>query len=187
MTIGFFLGAGIISFALGIYIASAQKISIMVHIASVIFPIIAISAIMVYIYRRRISDIKNSHENELNKYKLYGNLLSTWMMIISKGKTLVEYFNDHHYKNIGIYGLDKLGICLYFELQKSDIEVKYAIDPKAKHFSYLNINVITPTDNFEPTDAIIVTNVEKFDKISAEIQNKGNYNVISLEDIIASI
>jgi hypothetical protein len=184
--IGAALGVLITALAIWLWIALTQMVSV-VYVTSTIIVLIAICVIIILLNRRRRETLKKSFETDLNKYKLYCNLFTSWIVYKNKGKTVAEYFKDRNYKSIAIYGLGRLGICLYGELQTCDIDVKYAIDSNAEHFSYLDIPVIPLTGNFEIVDAIVVANIEQFDKISAGLHKKGSFNVISLEDIIGSI
>lgn len=180
---GFVLYAGIMSLLIWLWNASA-KMTVVVYSTSLI--VLVISVIIVLLYRRKIANYNKSIENDLSKYELCCALFSSWMINKSKGKMLEVYFIDNNYKSIAIYGLDKLGLCLYFELKESNIEVKYLIDHRVEHFSYLGINIIPPTGNLTPVDAIVVANVEQLDIISLELRKRGKHNILSLADVIGS-
>lgn len=179
------LFTGVLSLSIWFWMLSANIIGLL-SFAAIISFLIAFSFLLILLYRRSCTSIKQNIQNELRKNKLCCSLLSSWMINKMKGKMIQDYFKDHDLKTIAIYGLDKLGMCLLAELQESEIKVSYAIDPNSEHYSYLDITVNKPDMDLESVDAIIVTNVEQFDKISLELQNKGISNVISLEDIIGS-
>ena len=128
---------------------------------------------------------KNSYE--LEKFQSYYKLLSSWMILRNKGRMLSEYFEDHNFKDVAIYGLGRLGICLYEELKNSAINVKYAIDINAAHFSYLDLKVVSLESQLEPVDVIIVTPFVEYKKIVDELREKTSYKIVNLEDVISSI
>jgi hypothetical protein len=83
--------------------------------------------------------------------------------------------------------LGRFGLCLYEEFKSSNINVKYAIDINATHFSYLNLKVVSLEDQLEIVDAIVVTPFFEYKKIAKEIQKKTSYQIVNLEDVIFSI
>jgi hypothetical protein len=124
---------------------------------------------------------------ELEKFQSYYKVLSSWVLLRNKGKMLSEYFENHNFKNVAIYGLGRLGICLYEELKNSAIIVKYAIDINAAHFSYLDLKVVSLESQLEPVDVIVVTPFVEYNKIVDELREKTSYKIVNLEDVISSI
>ncbi len=124
---------------------------------------------------------------ELEKYKSYYRLFSSWMVLRNKGRMLAEYLEDRKFNNIAIYGLGRLGLCLYEELKSSKINVKYAIDINFAHFSYLNLRVVSPENQLEVVDAIVVTPLLEYEKIVEELRKKTSWHIVSLEDVISSM
>lgn len=109
-----------------------------------------------------------------------------WLRIRQEGKTLVEYFERNGYKTVAIYGMKELGERLYDELEGSGIEVLYAIDKNADTI-YADVDVVTPEDELKPVDVIVVTALYYFDEISELLDEKADYPVVSLEDILYEI
>lgn len=110
-------------------------------------------------------------------------LLNQWLIIRQEGKSLVEYFEQNHYRTVAIYGMKELGERLYDELKDSGITVKYIIDRNAEAI-YADVDVITPDNDLEPVDVIVVTAVTYFDEIDEMLARKVDYPVVSLEDIL---
>jgi len=137
--------------------------------------------------KRAMTRVKRENFLQLEKYRSYYYLLSSWMVLRNKGRMLSEYFKDHNFKNVAIYGLGRLGICLYEELKRSEINIIYAIDHNAAHFSYLDLKVVTPESQLEPVDVIIVTPVSEYEKITTELRERTSSKIINLEDVISSI
>ena len=109
-----------------------------------------------------------------------------WLGIRQEGKTLVEYFHQQNFKTIAIYGMKELGEHLYEELKDSDITVKYIIDKNADCI-YSDVDVITPDDDLEQVDVIVVTAIYYFDEIEEMLSQKVDYPIISLEDILYEV
>ena len=79
-----------------------------------------------------------------------------WLRIRQEGKTLVDFFEKNDYKTVAIYGMKELGERLYDELENSGITVKYIIDKNADTI-YADVDVLTPDDELEPVDVVVVT------------------------------
>ena len=102
-------------------------------------------------------------------------------------KNAVEYFQHLEYKDAAIYGLGRLGLCLYEELKSTGMDVKYAIDINAAHFSYLDLKVVSPEGQLEMVDVIVVTPFFEYKKIAEELREITSCRIVSLEDIISSM
>lgn len=118
-----------------------------------------------------------------DKYMLYFSLLDRWMKLKERGKTLEGYFIKHGYHKIGIYGIAHLGNHLIAELSNSEIEVAYGIDRRAD-LIYAGIPVWGLDDEWDCVDAIIVTPIYDYASIKKEIEKRGGYKVISLEEVV---
>ncbi len=123
---------------------------------------------------------------KVDKFKGYYNMLNQWLILKQEGKSLTEYFKANNYKVIAIYGMGEMGNRLYDELRESDIEVKYAVDKNAAG-TYSELDVIEKEDDFEKVDVIVVTATFAFDEIEAEIADKVDFPIVSLEDVVYEI
>lgn len=106
-----------------------------------------------------------------------------WLQIRQEGRTLAEYFEKNNYKTIAVYGMKELGDRLVDELKDSEIKVCYAIDKNAYQI-YSDIDIVTPDDDLEPVDVIVVTAIYYYDEIVDVLNNKANCPIVSLEDIL---
>lgn len=129
--------------------------------------------------------IKNLADGHVKVHELY-MAFDQWLRIRQEGKTLVEYFEKQGYKTVAIYGLKELGERLYDELQGSGITVKYVIDKNADSI-YADVDVVTPDDELEPVDVIVVTAIYYFDEIEEMLSAKVDYPIVSLEDILYEV
>lgn len=130
----------------------------------------------------KIADVKEN----LRKVQTLYMAFDKWLQIKQNGKSLVEYFVEHNYKTIAIYGMRELGERLYDELRQSDIEVSYIIDKNASEL-YAEIDILTPDEELKPVDVIVVTAIYYFDEINEMLNEKIDYPVISLEDILNEV
>jgi len=122
-------------------------------------------------------------EGKVDKFKDYYNLLNQWLMNKNEGKKIEKYFLDNGYKTIAIYGMGELGNRLYEELKDSEIDVKYAIDKNAES-TYSELTVIDLDEDMEPVDVILVTAFFAFEEIQETLEEKVDYPIVSIEDVI---
>lgn len=120
---------------------------------------------------------------KVDKFKSYYHMLNQWILIKKEGKSLEKYFLDRGYKTIAIYGMGEMGNRLYEELKDSVVEVKYAVDKNASR-AYSELDIVDLEDDLEEVDAIVVTAVFEFDEIENNLSEKGNFSIVSLEDVI---
>lgn len=131
---------------------------------------------------KKIKELLDGHAKVHELYMAFDQ----WLRIRQEGKTLVEYFERNDYKTVAIYGMKELGERLYDELQDSGVTVRYAIDKNADAI-YADVDVITPDDELEPVDVIVVTALYYFDEIEEMLSEKVDYPVVSLEDILYEV
>lgn len=129
--------------------------------------------------------IKKMSDGAAKVHALY-MAFDQWLHLRQEGKTLVEYFEKQGYKTVAIYGMKELGERLYDELQDTDITVKYIIDKNA-YSIYADVDVITPDEELEPVDVIVVTAIYYFDEIEEMLSEKVEYPIVSLEDILYEV
>ena len=114
--------------------------------------------------------------------------MKRWLENRNAGKSLAEYFKEHRYRRVGIYGAGDLGRLLLAELQNSDVEVVFFVDRNAEGLVNINsIPVITldAISNNKHIDALIVTTMDVFDQICAELIGIApEIAVISIRDAV---
>lgn len=128
-----------------------------------------------------VKEVKNK-----NKFKSYYELLEQWVLIKQRGKNLQEYFNQHGYKKIAIYGMGNLGKRLMEELYLSDVSISYIVD-RVFVVDNKEIKVVHPQDVFENVDVIVVTAVNEYGIIRDELQKKVNFDIISLDEVVREV
>lgn len=110
-------------------------------------------------------------------------MMNQWVKVKQEGKNLASYLGKNNYKRIAVYGMSFAGETFIEELKDTEIEVVYGIDKNAdKIFSV--IDIVSPEEPLENTDAIIVTAISFYDEIKDMLSEKVDCPIISLEDIL---
>ena len=78
------------------------------------------------------------------------------------------------------------GETLIEELKSTEIKIKYGIDRNVETI-YSDIDLVSPDDQFEKVDAVVVTAITFFEQIEEMLSEKVDCPVISLEDIISEM
>lgn len=110
-------------------------------------------------------------------------MMDQWVKVKQEGKKLSTYFNERGYREIAIYGMSYAGKTLVDELEGSNIKIKYGIDKKADNI-FADFKVITPDEELENVDVVVVTAIQFFDEIEEKLNKKLKCPVISLENIL---
>jgi hypothetical protein len=186
LCVGAVLGAAFALLCIWLWLLVNGNVSIIAIVATIIVAVAVFVCCQVQ-NRASLKRAKRTNSYKIKKYQSYYYLFGSWMVLRNKGRTLAEYFENHNFKNVAICGLGRLGLCLYEELQGSNIDVKYAIEKKAESFSYLNLKVISPEDYLETVDVIVVTRFIEYNKIVEELRKKTSCQVVSLEDVVFSM
>ena len=118
------------------------------------------------------------------KFVDYFNLFDHWFEMKEKGEKLDEKLKDKGYDKIAIYGMGKVGNHFIKELEKSDIEICYAIDRNGSGTEKNGIPVYSVDTKLKQVDAIIVTAVFDFENIERELKKVFQCPIISLSQII---
>jgi hypothetical protein len=120
---------------------------------------------------------------KVNKFKDYYYLLNEWLKLKQEGKSLEQFFLDHDYRTIAIYGMGELGNRIKDELKNSEIIIGYGID-KNLSSTTSDLKIVTMDSQLEPVDVIVVTAIFDFSNIKDELENVVDYKVISLEEVV---
>lgn len=135
-----------------------------------------------WIFKRNFEFTKKQCERGDKFWRMFG-VLNYWMKLKEDNKDITLYFKEKNYEHIAIYGLGNLGTHLVRELQKSEVEIDYAIDKNINVIAE-NITIYRPDASLPETDVIVVTAIMEFDSIADELAKKVECPILSLEDII---
>lgn len=135
---------------------------------------------------KMMGDQVNEWKDMSDKHLALFLLMNQWVKVKQEGKNLAEYFEREGYHEIAIYGMSYAGETLVEELQDSNIKIKYGIDKKADTI-YADFDVVSPDEELEEVDAIVVTSITFFDEIEEILGKKVTCSIISLEDILYEV
>ena len=122
-----------------------------------------------------------------NRFRLYYLLENQWLKLHNNGHKLEDYFINNNIYRIAIYGMDDIGNRVQEELYQSEkVKIAYMIDEDA-YRKYGTGKIVDFEDDWEETDAILVTDEFYYSEIKMKIQEKGHWKIISLKDVILVI
>lgn len=128
-----------------------------------------------------INDYKMRMERNLSNMMLFND----WLEFIYSGESIEQYFLNHGYKKIMIYGYGYIGKLLTQALSDTGIEV-VAIMDKAASSDEMD-TVIGVGSSIPDVDCIVVTPVFYFDTIYNMLREKTNIPVISMQSVVEKI
>lgn len=125
-------------------------------------------------------------ENKNRKYQKFYGCLNKWMENLEKGKYIYDYLSKKEIKTVAIYGYGALGKHVLKELEDSKVKVKYLID---QHYNIgkNSLKVVSPEEDLEDVDAIVVTPIMEYENIESKLRNKTKAVILSLEAIVYDI
>ena len=109
-----------------------------------------------------------------------------WMQWKQKNKSVSTFCERNCFQEVAIYGMHYLGERLLDELEGTSVSVKYAIDKNADNI-YADVDILSPEDDFDNVDVVIVTPITFFDEIEETLSEKLDCPIISMEDILYEI
>lgn len=113
-------------------------------------------------------------------------MMNQWVKVKQEGKNLATFFELNGYKKIAIYGMSYAGETFVEELKGSGVEIAYGIDRNADGL-YADIDIVSPDDELEDVDAVVVTAITYFDEIEEMLSENVKCPIISLEDILYEV
>lgn len=125
-----------------------------------------------------INDYKTRMQRNLSNMMLF----NSWLEFIYSGGSIDQYFHNHGYKKIMIYGNGYIGKRLSQALLGTDIEVVAVMDKEAS--AKENDIVISVDSSMPDVDCIVVTPVFFFDSIYDMLKEKTNIPIVSMQSII---
>lgn len=126
-------------------------------------------------------------ETKNGRYFQWYKALHQWIVIQQDRGRISDYFKNNNYKSVIIYGMGELGMLLLRELEDTDIEIPYVIDQNAGSITARGKKIVTLKEIREDADVVVVSVIDKFDVIKADIEKYVNVPVVSLEDVLFSL
>lgn len=123
---------------------------------------------------------------EYVKYREYYNVMQQWVLLYQKGLFLSEYLAKNGIKNIVIYGMSDIGNCVLGDIIRSGVcQCLYTLDQgNAKLYYDIKCYRLSELNKLEKPDLIIVTVPHVYEQIKNSIENLGNYNVVSITELV---
>lgn len=137
----------------------------------------------ILVRKGKVVQVTASHVVRGNKFAAYYRILDQWMLLKEEGIKVEQYFFDHGYKKVAIYGMAKMANHLIRELESSDVEIVYGID-RNSDMIYGKFPVISPESVFPDADVIVITPTIEYEEIESDLQKKVKCSIVSLEDVI---
>lgn len=133
------------------------------------------------VYLKQLLYTENMSFILVNKYKRYYELLTKWFVLKQRNIKLDRLLP---YKNIGIYGMGKIGkiLCDEFYYSTAKCTIDYAID--LCNEKYKEIEVVNPNADLKRVDAIIVTIPNEFESIKKNLKSKIDCPIVLLEKLL---
>lgn len=127
---------------------------------------------------------KIKRQNELaNKHLNLYLLMNQWVRVKQENKSIANYLARNGYKEIAVYGMHYVGETFLSEISGTEIKVMYGIDKNAASI-FSDVEVVSPDDELQQVDAVIVTAITYFEEIVDQLSTKINCPIISIEDIL---
>ena len=140
------------------------------------------SGIWSFIYERIINNLIDENQKKQEFYDVFYK----WLQKKGKMDGIPAYFIRNNYKKIAVYGMKEIGQLLCDEIMASDeVSLKYAIDTNTK-INYKNVPIISPSEDLDDVDVIVVTAVHYYNEIEDCLSKKVTCPIISIEDIVYS-
>lgn len=114
--------------------------------------------------------------------------LDKWMGLREQGFTLTKYCRDRKIQSVGVYGFGRLGRHLVWELETEGFTVPWIIDKRCDKLTINNrrYKLLPPEkmESIKDADMIIVTALEDYYSIEAQLCKYTRAEVISIEQIL---
>ena len=129
----------------------------------------------------------NARLKELDKLKRTIDVYDMWLMAHMKNESIGAFLKSEGYHKVAIYGMGKIGMRLYQEIQ-SHVEVKCFIDRNAA-FLQADIPVYTIEAAIPSVDLVLISLIDKEKKIFQDISSviSDTVTIKEIEDVLRSM
>lgn len=131
--------------------------------------------------------IRHFIKKDPNRYFQWYKTLYQWLLIRQDKVDIADYFRKNGYQRVAVYGMGELGRLFLKELCDSDIEIPYVIDQNAKSISVPGVKTVELKEVKKDVDVIVVSVVDKYEAIKADIEQTVKVPVLSLDDVVFSM
>lgn len=134
-------------------------------------------------------DRGDSENNEIvlsrvERYRHQCNILRRWLSLHLQNRSICSYIDENLYKKVAIYGLGILGSLLADEMSNHNLQITYGIDQDIHKGRKFDFPVYRLQDSLPEADLVVVTVDYAYDVIRKQLEEKGDFRVISLEKLL---
>lgn len=133
---------------------------------------------------RKLSSSAVESEERLQKSVMFYQILTRWVGLKISGYSVAEWFIQHGYRRIAVYGYAELGELLCRELSEEGLGAVYVLDRKVRDTGNEKLPVFMPRRGLPDVDVVVVTAVYYFEEIKRELSGMGFRKIDSLRTII---
>ena len=119
----------------------------------------------------------------LAKFEDYFAVSNKWLKNRNMGINILDYFVQHNYESIAIYGMGELGKRLYEELKNQGKKVAFVLDKCAKGVDP-TLNVCKMDKELPDVDVIVVTPTFDYAAIEKQLAGISNAKILSIKDVV---
>ena len=123
-----------------------------------------------------------TERNRVKKFEDYFSILNSWLKLKNHGGEVKDYFCKNKFRRIGIYGMGELGKRLYEELEKSDVEIIFAMD-KGGYNLPNGLRMVNESEEIPTVDVIVVTPTFDYNNIENSLQQRTHNKIVSISEI----
>lgn len=117
-------------------------------------------------------------------FELGFHIFNKWMYLKQKGVSLEMFFRDNLFAHVAIYGYGALGQRLAADMERMDVEFGCIIDRNAENIRVADIPVLTLADELPAVDVVVVTTVQFYGEIEAQLEEVTDACIVSMEDLV---
>lgn len=133
--------------------------------------------------KRKESQYKELRDR-LAKFEDYFAISNKWLKNRNMGIPVLDYFKQHNYETIAIYGMGELGKRLYEELKNQGKEVAFVLDRCARGGLDPNMNVCSMDEKLPDVDVIVITPTFDYASIEEQLKKVTDAKIISIKDVV---
>ncbi|MDE6600758.1 MAG: hypothetical protein K2K90_01065 [Lachnospiraceae bacterium] len=126
-----------------------------------------------------INDYKRRMERNASNLMLFND----WLEFLYAGGSIEQYFHEHGYKRVMLYGNGYIGQRLFQALEKTDVEVTAIMDQANSSDSDAEGILIGVDSEIPDFDCVVVTPTAYFDEIFHMLRKRTGQSVISVEEL----
>ncbi len=135
-----------------------------------------------WLHLKMIQDIAERRMRDYHDLRVMEKL----MECIQHNRDIRRFFEDNHYRTIGIYGMGIVGSAFYKELKRRGILVEFCVNIN-NNTTENSCRLLKESDNWSEVDVMVVTDDFYFDKYYKKLEQRVSGDIISVVDVLYGI